>query len=665
MAGYSVTFSVVDNATKQIDQINRRIAQMHAPIERMGRSVNRFLDVSGLRKVGQGFESIGRAAGSVLRSLTAMVPVLGAITSATTIAGMTKLVGSFADWGNQLQTNADQIGISTDELQQWQDATQRAGGTAQEATDALKNLHQVMGDAATGRNQEALAMFRRFGVDITDVNGNLRKTTDVMRDVFKVLDGLPSSYDRSKVAGTLLNDSQAKLYETYKQSGKPLDDFLKLEEQHQRATQDQLKSLNDYRLAMAGLGTTFDQLGRQISATLADDIAPLIKQLDEWVQKHQPDIIKAVKDVTEGFKGWLADVDWDQVKEDVNGIIKLLRIMLQVAEAIGKAVEKTMFLFGLTNRQFTKEDVMKNSPFYAQLTDEQKKQVRQQLGISDEQNEAITHPKYNVEPFSYMNPGSWRNRAPEGVDPYTGKKFSEPGAFPPGGPGGKATPAAPGATGSLSSAVGISEDQYKAFASSISGIESGGKYDIMGGSSGRFAGRYQMGRAEIEETASQLGEQAPTQEQFLHDPKMQERYFERYTLAHHQWLMAHNAKYAAMSPEDKAAALAYAHNQGAGGASTWIDTGMVGKDAFGTAGTRYSQAVHAAFKQAPAAAPAELAQAAPAAPPATAAPTNGTVNVDITHRNAPPDATVTARGSGSVNVAPPRIEHPQLDFASA
>jgi hypothetical protein len=56
-----------------------------------------------------------------------------------------------------------------------------------------------------------------------------------------------------------------------------------------------------------------------------------------------------------------------------------------------------------------------------------------------------------------------------------------------------------------------------------------------------------------------------------------------------------------------------------------------------------------------------LARAPAAAPPA---PTQvaGNVQVDITHKNAPPDATVTARGSGNVDVAPPRTVQPQLAF---
>jgi hypothetical protein len=55
----------------------------------------------------------------------------------------------------------------------------------------------------------------------------------------------------------------------------------------------------------------------------------------------------------------------------------------------------------------------------------------------------------------------------------------------------------------------------------------------------------------------------------------------------------------------------------------------------------------------------------PVAEPPQTAPPNGTVNVDITHKNAPPDATVTARGSGAIAINPIRIELPQHSFSGA
>lgn len=43
-----------------------------------------------------------------------------------------------------------------------------------------------------------------------------------------------------------------------------------------------------------------------------------------------------------------------------------------------------------------------------------------------------------------------------------------------------------------------------------------------------------------------------------------------------------------MSDEQKLAVLAYAHNQGAGGARDWLNTGIAKKDGFGTYADRYS-----------------------------------------------------------------------------
>jgi hypothetical protein len=142
----------------------------------------------------------------------------------------------------------------------------------------------------------------------------------------------------------------------------------------------------------------------------------------------------------------------------------------------------------------------------------------------------------------------------------------------------------------LQAAMGISDAQYEAFRQGVAGIERA-RYDQMGGSSNRFAGRYQMGAAEIAETARRLGEAVPSQAQFLNDPAMQERFFAAYTAGHHASLMARSARYRAMSPSQQLSVLGYAHNQGPGGASRWLDTGQEGRDANGTSGAAYSVAV--------------------------------------------------------------------------
>lgn len=123
-------------------------------------------------------------------------------------------------------------------------------------------------------------------------------------------------------------------------------------------------------------------------------------------------------------------------------------------------------------------------------------------------------------------------------------------------------------------------------ASSVAAIEHE-QYDQMGGAGGKYAGKYQMSADAIRESAGQLGEHAPTQAQFLSDPAMQERYFKAYTKQNEWTLLTHSEKFRGMNDLQKLAVLGYAHNQGAGGATNLLKTGISRKDAFGTDGTRY------------------------------------------------------------------------------
>lgn len=127
------------------------------------------------------------------------------------------------------------------------------------------------------------------------------------------------------------------------------------------------------------------------------------------------------------------------------------------------------------------------------------------------------------------------------------------------------------------------------FAASVAGIE-GARYDQLGGAGHKYAGRYQMGAGAIQDAARWLHEKAPTQAQFLADPDLQERYFKAYTASNEAILLSKSDQFRRMSADQRLAILGYAHNQGAGGALNWMRTGEVGRDAFGTAGTRYTGA---------------------------------------------------------------------------
>ena len=191
----------------------------------------------------------------------------------------------------------------------------------------------------------------------------------------------------------------------------------------------------------------------------------------------------------------------------------------------------------------------------------------------------------------------------------------------------RTTPSQPGipytpAT-NLLTGTGLNAGQYNAYREALAAPESGGDYTKV--NAGGYAGRYQLGEKERAETAKRLGEPVPTLQQFRSDPQMQERFFESYTLDHHNTLMA-NPAYANASPQRKAAILAGAHLGGVEGVNAYLATGEDRQDSNKTRVSSYinrmTQAMGgtAAASGTPTPAPAGAPTATPAATPSPGAP---------------------------------------------
>jgi hypothetical protein len=343
MAGYSVTFSVVDDATKKIDEINRRIQQMRAPMERLRAQSQKLIETSGLKKISDGFTEIGKSALSAFESMARIVPVLGAITSAASLAGVVRMVGAFAEFGRTLQRDADQIGTTTQTLQALQDAIRLAGGSADEMIGSLKDLRTAAGNAITGRDTVALQRFARAGID---VNKAFYDTTSVLPDVIKYIDSFDDAHSRMTVAMQLGGRELYELDETLRRSGKTLQQW---EDEQRKAgallSGSQLAALQRYRQAIGGLEVTFDRLGQQVSATLAEHFAPLLETLNSFVQQHAPQIIAAVDRISAAFADWLQHVDWSKVEQGAETLGQDLAWVGTHLDTIAKTAEWIAVLF--------------------------------------------------------------------------------------------------------------------------------------------------------------------------------------------------------------------------------------------------------------------------------------------------------------------------------
>ena len=206
-------------------------------------------------------------------------------------------------------------------------------------------------------------------------------------------------------------------------------------------------------------------------------------------------------------------------------------------------------------------------------------------------------------------------KSAEGLASFFGNFLGALGSMVPGAPNLSGGGSAPGggkpgvATGAVGASdlyteIGANAPQWDIFRNTVALIESGGKYDIFGGSGDHYDGRYQMGEAAKIDGSKIAGVEYPghsndpnnqSRAAYRANPELQETIFTAFTVANHRYLMG-NETYASANVERKLEILGYAHNQGMGGAEKWMTTGEVGADGFGTKGTKYTDMIAANFR---------------------------------------------------------------------
>lgn len=347
-AGYSVTFSIVDEASGQIDKITRRIKDMRSPLDRMQRQTQNIVDPSMLRRVSEGFGQIGRSAGDAFSSLARMIPAMGALTGAASIAGLAALTRSAADLQQQLRRNASEINTSADQLERLQSATRLAGGNADTMTQSLKDLSQVTQQIVTGQNPLAEAAFRKAGISYRDANNHLRDSTEILPEIINYLNKeYPNAQDRAQVATQLGGRSLHQLNEDFRASGRMIDDWMRRQERLGLGLSGrQRESLRQYGQEVGQLNETFRQLGDQIGATFADIITPQLRSFNIWFEENGEPIKTTITDIGEGIQGW-----------DALDLGNLLELFRSFGDAIKRVDEFLQPVADLLNRLSNPRDL--------------------------------------------------------------------------------------------------------------------------------------------------------------------------------------------------------------------------------------------------------------------------------------------------------------------
>src|SRR6185312_9218281 len=198
----AISITAVDNASKSIDGISRRIAALTAPADRFGKVLSRLGDTSGVSRLAEGVRGLGAGAADAFRSLDRMSSPLAAMTGAASLAGVVELTRRWAEFGNQVGNAAYRMNMPVEKLGAMRGAARLAGASAADLDNGMRGLGDTLSDAAWGRSNHAVQVLNSLnqgkGIAFRDAAGNARQAADAVGDIADAIQKLPDARTQAR-----------------------------------------------------------------------------------------------------------------------------------------------------------------------------------------------------------------------------------------------------------------------------------------------------------------------------------------------------------------------------------------------------------------------------------------------------------------------------------
>lgn len=224
------------------------------------------------------------AAGAAALLVTAIVKVEKQMIS------MTKEAASAAD---ELITMSQQMGLSTQQLQEFQYAAELVDVDVSTLQGSLTKLTANMAKANEG-NATATEAFSKLGISITNTDGSLRKADDVFLDAIDALGKIQGQTERDAAAMDLFGKSAQDLNPLINQGSQALKDLAAEANATGYVLDDlSLKKLTAMDDALVKLDKTQESFRKRMSAEFAPYVTEAVEKVTKMFQTLGDAVVKS------------------------------------------------------------------------------------------------------------------------------------------------------------------------------------------------------------------------------------------------------------------------------------------------------------------------------------------------------------------------------------
>lgn len=316
----------VEKGSAEWDALQREIIATEQNLKGLKQEYKDFGNVASqqLKAAGQSLQDYGNKVENVGKKFSALS---GAAAGALTAMG--GLAYKTVQNADELATLSQQTGLSTDEIQRMQYASDLVDVSLSDMTGAISKLKKQMAGSGT--------TFAELGVEVKNADGSMRDATDVFYDTLAALSQIENETERDQKAMAIFGKSADSLAGIIDDGGAALKQYgaeaealgLVLSED----TVGNLNAINDtIDKTKAQVGGSLAQLG----ATLATTLSPVLDKVVGLIQKVTDKLANLTPEQTETIMKILGIVAAIGPVLTIGG--KLISMIGTVTSAIGAVV---------------------------------------------------------------------------------------------------------------------------------------------------------------------------------------------------------------------------------------------------------------------------------------------------------------------------------------
>lgn len=345
----------LNNAEAELNNLNNKLDENKEKIEESGKETGNLGDVvSGLTekfgiKLPEGMQKSMNSMGSLN---TTSVKIAGgfvalAVATAKVEKALIQMTRESAEAADDIVTLSSVTGMSTDSIQELNYMADLTDVSLDRIRDSLKETTNKMQEAATGTG-DAYEAYNKLGVEITDVDGQLRSAEDVFYDTIDALGEMKNKTERDALAMDLMSESAQELNPLIEIGSDGLKQYA--QEAHSMGyvlDNEALTALTEVDDAYQRLQKSQEGAKNQLSA----EFAPYLTEFYEKITKLIKDGGQALKDsgIVDSFGMLLETVGdiiapTDQLSSD--NVPKLTEALRPLAEIMAGIADTIDFISG-------------------------------------------------------------------------------------------------------------------------------------------------------------------------------------------------------------------------------------------------------------------------------------------------------------------------------